>query len=225
MALDRAGFGKVTARTADGTHGDSENSPYDRVIATAGASVVPYAWIAQTAPGGRVVVPLVNTYQPPGIVTLTVHDDRIATGRPGRPAAFMALRAQRIPRPRADFIGEPDHTSRTQLHPWRLVGDRNAATAIGQRLGDGIHTHYEAAGDTTGIQWLLDPDTRSWASIEVAPEPPYNVRQGGPRQLFDEVLDAYRWWVDAGEPAVNAWRLTVTPAGQRIELAPAVAPR
>ncbi|MGH4018000.1 MAG: hypothetical protein ACRDT0_01895 [Pseudonocardiaceae bacterium] len=51
--------------------------------------------IAQTVPCGRVVVPLVNTYQPPGVVTLTVYADGTASGRLGAPAAFMALRAQR----------------------------------------------------------------------------------------------------------------------------------
>lgn len=115
--------------------------------------------------------------------------------------------------------------TRAELHSWRLVGDRNAATAIGQRLGDGIHTHYEESSDTTGIEWFLDPDTRSWAPVEVAPEPLYEVRQGGPRRLFDEVTDAYHWWVDAGEPPLDAWRFTVTPAGQQVELEPAVASR
>ncbi|MGH4019050.1 MAG: protein-L-isoaspartate O-methyltransferase family protein [Pseudonocardiaceae bacterium] len=222
IALGRAGFGTVTVHTGDGAEGDRDGGPYHRVIATVGVSAVPYSWIAQTVPGGRVVVPLTNTYQPPGIVALTVHNDGTASGRLATPAAFMALRAQRIPRPHADFIGEPEHTCQTQLHPWRLVGDRNAATAIGQRLGDGIHTHYEET-ENTGVEWLLDPTTRSWASIEVAPQPPYEVSQGGPRQLFDEVAGAYQWWCDAGEPVVGTWLVTVGPAGQHIELKPAEA--
>jgi hypothetical protein len=58
----------------------------------------------------------------------------------------------------------------------------------------------------------------SWATLHTTAEPPYEVRQGGHRKLWDEVETAYRWWVEAGEPAGDAWRFTVTPSGQRVEL-------
>lgn len=31
---------------------------------------------------------------------------------------------------------------------------------------------------------------------------------------------AHQWWVDRGEPATTAWRFTVDPHGQRIDLLP-----
>lgn len=218
-ALDRGGYGKVTVIIGDGAEGWTDGAPYDRVIATAGATAVPYPWIEQTVPGGRVVVPLSNTYQAPGIAVLTVNGDGTASGRLAGPAVFMGLRSQRVPRPRgASFGGKPESVTSTELHPYRWAGDRAAATAIGQRLGDGIHTHYEEITSTTGIQWLLDPDSGSWASVDLAPEPPYTVLQAGPRLLFDEVAAAYRWWLDAGEPPVGAWLVSVGPAGQTITL-------
>ncbi|MBO0876987.1 MAG: hypothetical protein J2P19_26730 [Pseudonocardia sp.] len=64
--------------------------------------------------------------------------------------------------------------------------------------------------------WLLDPATRSWALVRIGSELPYRVRQGGPRRLFDEVADAYRWWQESGEPSVSDWAITVGPNGQHL---------
>lgn len=50
------------------------------------------------------------------------------------------------------------------------------------------------------------------------PDPPYVVRQGGRRRLWDDVAAAYTWWIEAGEPTVGARLCTLTPAGQRVEL-------
>lgn len=82
------------------------------------------------------VVPLANTYQPLGVVTLDVHPDGRASGRLGDSAVSMAPRARRVPRPQgALFVGDPDVVVGTWLHPDRWIGDRAAATAIGQRIG------------------------------------------------------------------------------------------
>jgi len=219
-ALNTAGFGKVTVITGDGTGGWAEGGPYDRVIATAGVRTVPWPWVAQTRPGGRLVVPLSNTYQAPGVVTLTVEQNGTAVGRIGSPAVFMGLRAQRVPRPRgADFVGEAHSTGITELHPYLWAGDRAAAVAIGQRLGNGIHTLFAETGPGTGTQWLYHPSSGSWASVQLTAEPPYPVEQSGARRLFDEVADAYTWWVGAGSPGVDAWTVTVDGRRQTIELA------
>ena len=45
------------------------------------------------------------------------------------------------------------------------------------------------------------------------------VRQAGERTLWDEIQAAYRWWIDAGRPTVDAWQFTVKSTGQRIQLA------
>ncbi|MGH3909055.1 MAG: hypothetical protein ACRDTE_33490, partial [Pseudonocardiaceae bacterium] len=58
----------------------------------------------------------------------------------------------------------------------------------------------------------------SWATLQVTTEAPYQVRQSGERKLWDEVQTAYRWWLDLDKPAADAWRFTITPSGQRIEL-------
>lgn len=66
--------------------------------------------------------------------------------------------------------------------------------------------------------YLIDQWSRSWATLHVTTEAPYEVRQSGERTLWDEVQAAHRWWLDMGKPAADAWRFTIDPTGQRIEL-------
>jgi protein-L-isoaspartate(D-aspartate) O-methyltransferase len=56
--LARAGFSDVTVVCADGAGGYPERAPYDRVIATVGVSDLAPAWLEQTVPQARIVVPL-----------------------------------------------------------------------------------------------------------------------------------------------------------------------
>ncbi len=53
-----AGYPDVIVVAADGAEGYPPYAPYDRVIATVGVSDLAPAWLDQTAPGGRIVVPL-----------------------------------------------------------------------------------------------------------------------------------------------------------------------
>ena len=57
-ALDTTGHTQVHVATRDGTLGDADHAPYDRIIVTVGAWDIPPAWWSQLAPGGRLVVPL-----------------------------------------------------------------------------------------------------------------------------------------------------------------------
>jgi protein-L-isoaspartate O-methyltransferase len=219
-ALAAAGYGALSVITGDGAEGYPPGAPYDRVISTAAAAEVPYAWVAQTRPGGLVLGPWGTAYYPGGLLALTVALDGTATGRIVGPASFMRLRAQRIPRYTIGQIMRGDDAavvSTTDLHPWYVAGDANAATAIGLRVPD-CEKFYRAQSSDTGTLYLVDQHHRSWAILHITPEPPYEVRQGGHRKLWDEVETAYRWWIEAGEPTVNAWKFTITPSDHRIEL-------
>ena len=219
-ALAAAGFGAVTVVSADGADGYLPGAPYDRVISTASAAEVPHAWVAQTRPGGRVLTPWGTPYYPGGLLALTVHRDATATGRIVGPAAFMWLRAQRIPRYTLSRIVRDEDTatvSTTELHPWHVAGDVNAATAIGLRVPQ-CESLYHPDSPETGTLYLIDQWSRSWATLHVTTEAPYEVRQSGERQLWDEVQAAHQWWLERGQPAVDAWRFTIDPDGQRIDL-------
>jgi protein-L-isoaspartate O-methyltransferase len=217
------GLPGVCVIAGDGARGWPAGALYDRIIATVGVHTVPPSWVSQTVAGGHIVVPMVGPWQPPGVAALDVIEDGIATGRWVSPAMFMGLRADRTARARAwPGIGKsPEARGTTDIHPWQLSGNRDSAVAIGQRLnGECSWTYQPDRGQDTGVLWLLDPGSRSWASVSLEDSVGYDVEQAGPRRLFDEVEAAYRWWQRAGEPTVGDWLVTVTPAGQEITLKP-----
>ena len=233
-ALSNAGFGAVTVITADGTLGYPRTAPYDRVIATAACQRVPYAWVKQTRPGGRILTPWGNPYFDGGLLTLTTDTHGSASGGIVGKSSFMYLRHQRIPRARLRDILGPVHQRATlpitwtDLHPHRVAGRFETRLAIGLRVPECkfIYSPYdindEDQGQRRGVLWFVDPWSRSWASLTHltpdASDDQFAVQQHGPRRLWDEVHAAYHWWTDAGSPGVDRWRFTITPNDQRIEL-------
>ncbi|MEM8921020.1 MAG: protein-L-isoaspartate(D-aspartate) O-methyltransferase [Pseudomonadota bacterium] len=57
-ALDEMGLSRVETRHADGLHGWSEASPFDRIILTGSVAAVPGALFAQMKPDGVLVAPV-----------------------------------------------------------------------------------------------------------------------------------------------------------------------
>lgn len=67
--------------TTDGTAGCPSHAPFDRIISTVGVSRVPGAWIGQTTPGGKILVPLDLAGRAGLLALLTVYSDGKAEGR------------------------------------------------------------------------------------------------------------------------------------------------
>lgn len=57
-ALDSLGLLNVNIRIGDGSGGWPEEAPFDAIIVTAGAPVLPEELVRQLAPGGRMVIPV-----------------------------------------------------------------------------------------------------------------------------------------------------------------------
>jgi hypothetical protein len=218
-ALRSTGYGKVTVVTGDGEDGYAPRAPYDRVMATAGARRVPWPWIHQTRPGGRVLVPWVTDYHNGALVSFTVTDDDTATGHIVADTAFMPLHGQRTPRVSTEDCTGRATLTETRLHPYRVLGEYDASLAIGLKVPGCRHIV-----DTNGSQddytvWFIDPWSHAWAALRHEPGADvYPVRQHGPRDLWSEIEAAYRWWDESGRPGASRYGFTVTRAGQRVWL-------
>jgi protein-L-isoaspartate(D-aspartate) O-methyltransferase len=55
--LERAGYTNVELRVGDGSRGWPQHAPFDRILVTAAAELIPPALLQQLAPGGRMVIP------------------------------------------------------------------------------------------------------------------------------------------------------------------------
>ena len=55
--LKRLGYGNVEIKVANGYYGWPEHAPYDKIMVTAAADLIPPPLLGQLKPGGRMVVP------------------------------------------------------------------------------------------------------------------------------------------------------------------------
>lgn len=227
-ALSDAGYGEVTTVIGDGADGYPPRAPYDRLIATAACPQVPYAWVAQTRPAGRIVAPWAPDYY--GLlIALTVSDDGTATGEVVDHVSFMLLRDPRIDRRRRTYRAGADEEDQASIGETAVDlaevanGDHalGGVVAIATRVPDCRMGYFPATDpEDDSTLWLADHRSGSWARVHhrTGHGSRCPVHQYGPRRLWDEVEAAHGWWVEQGRPAADCWRLTVTPEGQRIEL-------
>lgn len=227
-ALSDAGYGGVTTVIGDGARGYPPNAPYDRLLATVACPQVPYAWVEQTRPGGRIVTPWALDYY--GLlIAMTVAEDGTATGEVVDHVSFMALRDPQIDRRRRAYRSTADEEeqasiSETSVDLAEVANGHHALggiVAIATRVPQCRMGYFPATDpDDDATLWLADHRSRSWARVHHHPDnhSPYPVHQYGRRSLWDEVEAAHGWWVKQGRPNADRWRLTVTPEGQRIAL-------
>lgn len=216
-------YPRVDVRTGDGA--DAITGEFDRVIGTAGVRVgrLPHWWVRSTRPGGIVLAPMRADLGPGPLVRFVVDGDGTASGYASAElyVEFMQLRAQRIAGAGLAELRWDDETaerSHTDLAPWvpLLAGDHRWPIALA--LPSCRYDVWEVAADRPhGVAWLVDPISRSWASV-VPDGDRFLVRQSGPRRLWTEAEAAYRWWQRCGEPPSEAWLWTITAERQTVTL-------
>ncbi|GAA2044536.1 methyltransferase domain-containing protein [Catenulispora yoronensis] len=206
--LAKAGHDGVTV-----IHGDGLNlnglGRFDRLVATCSVSSLPASWI-EACPRGQIFAPWFNAYDSSASAVLDV-EDGVAIGRfvpnlkymPARAMAFSDKQPGRPTDPKlsSTWLRCPQVTDRRKL---------GAAFAIGAQLPDvfKLGTTDRSLGTTTVTLW---DGQGSWArtstpaSMEVAQ---YPVEQAGPRDLWDEVEQAYRRWRSWGRPSTDRFGLT-----------------
>jgi protein-L-isoaspartate O-methyltransferase len=210
-ALSKTGH-RVAVITGDGTLGHVEHAPYDRVVATAAAVSVPYPWVEQARPGGRILLPLAGSFQTGALLCLTVHGDGTAQGRFHGKASFMRLRGHR-PDKAVWWENEEDaQITTSRLYPREVFTDFNAGFAVGVKL-PGCRPGQKDEGGAEKTLLLSHAASGSWASLTPGTAD-HEVCQFGPRRLWDELEAARDWWIHAGRPDHTRFGITVTPEGQ-----------
>lgn len=202
-----------TVITGDGAQGYPPGAPYDRVHVTCGVDTIPYAWVEQTRPGGVIALPWMPGHLTGHKTRLTVTNSA-ATGRFHGPCNYMIMRSQR---PTAH--GQPpgaERDSATSLDPRRIArASQGADIAIAAMLPD-LRT-VTADDDGTFHMWLTTADSSAY----VLHSPDYRqaaVQQSGPRDLWNELHDAFLTWITWGQPTRDRFGLTITAERQYVWL-------
>lgn len=214
--LATVGLGAVTVITGDGRLGHLPGAPYDALVSTATVREVPYAWVEQVRPGGRIVTGWGTPFAPDWLLRLTVGEDGTATGGIAGSIHTEWLHGQRpadtTPLPTEKLAGEPSRSSDFDLED--VLAGRDARLAVGLRMVDVC-----SVAISERAHWLADPHTNSWAhALRRWNDDRYTVHQFGIRQLWYELENAYDDWKSDGEPTVEDWRFTVTSDGTRVAL-------
>lgn len=89
--LDLLGYENVYVKIADGYHGWPEHAPYDRIIVTCAASLVPPPLIRQLKPGGRMVIPVGGQFSVQYLTLVEKAEDGGITMRKELPVRFVPL--------------------------------------------------------------------------------------------------------------------------------------
>ncbi|MFC9222343.1 methyltransferase domain-containing protein [Streptomyces hygroscopicus] len=200
----------VAVHLGDGSTGWPMGAPYDRVISTYAVDRVPWAWIEQTRPGGRIVTPWGRL----GHVALTVADDgRSASGWVQGLATFMPVRgtgrARDFAQVRGDGPAADERPVTRDLTP--LQADWHLRFALRVALPE---VQVTLAEDDDGLNAWLHDGASSWAVLSAIGDGRTSAAQGGPRRLADELEAAWDEWLRLGEPELYDYGLTVEPDGQ-----------
>jgi protein-L-isoaspartate(D-aspartate) O-methyltransferase len=86
--LKGLGYHNITVRQGDGYKGWPEHGPFDAIVVTAAASHIPAPLIDQLKPGGRMVIPVGETFAIQNLMLV----EKDLDGRPHRSRALLPVR-------------------------------------------------------------------------------------------------------------------------------------
>ena len=97
--LYRLGYANVEVLSADGYYGWPEHAPYDGIIVTAAAPVVPVPLVGQLKPGGKLVIPVGNPYAYQELMVFGKKQDGKVESRNVLAVSFVPLTGEGLSQP------------------------------------------------------------------------------------------------------------------------------
>jgi protein-L-isoaspartate(D-aspartate) O-methyltransferase len=211
-ALARAGVERVDVRDGDGYEG-APGEAADRVVVTVGVAGISPRWLEQLTGDGPIVAPVEHAGTHP---VLAVRSD--LTARVVCSSGFMSAAGrltERGPDAHPGSVPSKVLTKLSQVAPPRWDGPLDGARYRDLEYAAGVWhrraTHAALPGRDQSAVLLLDGAGTGGAAIL----PDGSVRAGGDeaRRYAAEAVELLDRWVAAGHPAMEAWTVTLAPAG------------
>lgn len=207
-----------TLAVADGLYGYWPEAPFDRIVAACSFRAVPPALLAQTRPGGKILLTLSGWLYGYARVLLTVGMDGTAEGHLlGGTVSFMSARTHAAPafgNPAHWAAGLPETGQAARHSPERIT----AATEEAFHLRFLVQCAVPDAQMTTvgDVVHLVDVVTGSAATLTPV-EDRWEVRERGPVKLWERIEQVLSAYDEAGQPGPEAFRLHVSDGGQHLQ--------
>ncbi|MFJ8308758.1 MULTISPECIES: ATP-grasp peptide maturase system methyltransferase [unclassified Streptomyces] len=201
---------------ADGRAGHSERAPYDRLIATCGLRNVPSAWLDQVRPGGVILTTLRGWMRSLGLVKLVVARDSASGWFSEDDPSFMIARQQDAPESLGMVPGRDDGTRREAMYGPEVLTGSGSAFMAQLAAPDARFFSMPSEGGPVST-FVLDSITGSFAVLTPS-ENGWQVRQGGPRRVWDAIESAVATWEGYGSPGTSAFGVTISHEAQAVWL-------
>ncbi|TDO54959.1 methyltransferase of ATP-grasp peptide maturase system [Kribbella sp. VKM Ac-2527] len=200
---------------ADGLDGlpTPPSGGYDRVIAACSLRSVPRSWIESTKSGGKILLTLSGWLDASALARVDVTGPATAEGWfLGDPASFMPARRQVAPSITEIRTGAPDEIRSTTSVSAAVLDEDPGRLLVQLAVPNSQHVK---GSDEAGrpLDYLVDVATGSYAVVSAADG---SVLQGGPIRMWDAVEIAVRAWRTAGNPGVEAFKVTITAEHQYV---------
>ncbi|MFK4099632.1 ATP-grasp peptide maturase system methyltransferase [Streptomyces sp. NPDC019531] len=200
----------------DGRVGHPDGAPYDRLIATCGFRTIPPAWLQQVLPGGIILTTLRGWMRSLGLVKLIVTGGSASGWFSEDDPSFMIARQQDAPESLGMIPGPDDGTTRKATYGPGVLTSSGPGFMAQLAVPDARFFSMPVDGGPVST-FVLDGVTDSFAVLAPT-DSGWQVRQGGPRRLWDAVETAVATWEEYGSPGSAAFGVTVSRDAQVVWL-------
>ncbi|OIJ96718.1 methyltransferase [Streptomyces sp. MUSC 14] len=214
-ALSASGY-NPRLLVGDGRAGHPGGVPYDRLIATCGFRSIPPTWLRQVAPGGVILATLRGWMRSLGLVKLIVAGDSASGWFSEDDPSFMIARQQDAPESLGAVPAPEDGTTRRATYGPEVLTASGPAFMAQLAAPDARFFSMTVDGGPDST-FVLDSVTDSFAVLDPT-DSGWQVRQGGPRRLWDAVESAVGTWEEYGSPNTAAFGATVSREKQVVWL-------
>ena len=223
----------MTVQTWNGLDGYVPHAPYDRIIATGCFFPVPWAWIEQLKPGGKLMMDFHGQIGG-GLLLVIKQPDGQAIGHflnEWHHISFMRLRSMLEEGDRRHLKGYQNAPLQEQVHlspddPAYRCASHFATFKQFRRLDNSFNLWLQWIFPAVSITWrelvpgtrsamLIDQKTRTAAVIEPQ-ENGLEVTVHGERLLWSDLLHAYQDWLAYGSPGLEAYTLHIYQSGRQV---------